>query len=139
MNSCTSDAEKTNLETEMKQQGHRLKTNLPYRPKKVFAEGIAQKCPPGASGVIRAPSFLHPEAPTRHYWAIFSTDRSTFYGLEGQICFGSVVLLLHLCFEIGFFSVRSAGIRYDSFWLWIVSGGSKRCLLKREHGRAGLF
>ena len=26
----------------------------------------------------------------------------------------------------------------DSLWLWIVSRGSKRCLLKREHGRAGL-
>ena len=77
---------------------------------------------------------LHPEAPIRHLGDSFCEH---FFWPTGQICFGSVALLLHLCFEIGFFSVRSAGIRYDSFWLWIVSRGSKRCLLKREPGRAG--
>ena len=57
----------------------------------------------------------------------------TFFWPRGQICFESMALLLHLCFEIGFLSARNAGIRNDSFWLWIVSRGSKRCLLKREY------
>ena len=67
-------------------------------------------------------------------WTLKGTEIDTIDKISGRFSLRTLFLAYraNLIWVCGLAAPR---IRYDSFWLWIVSGGSKRCLLNRERQR----